>query len=94
MTYRALTIGDIDGLPLGRAGSNGIPCGWSSRCTGSRRSRGARRDPAYAFTLLEATQGDTDAATLSRREALAREPRLRAEAESEPLLAPLLRAAP
>ena len=44
----------------------------------------------YAFALLEATQGDTDAARLSLREALSREPRLRAEAEKEPLLAPIL----
>jgi hypothetical protein len=44
----------------------------------------------YAFALLEATQGDTVAAALSLREAFAREPRLRAEAQKEPLLAPLL----
>jgi mannose-6-phosphate isomerase-like protein (cupin superfamily) len=44
----------------------------------------------YGFALLEATQGDTDAARASLREALAREPRLRAEARDEPLLAPLL----
>jgi hypothetical protein len=44
----------------------------------------------YAFALLEATQGDMPAAAFSLREALAREPRLRAEAENEPLLAPLL----
>ncbi len=44
----------------------------------------------YAFALLEAAQGDLDAALLSLREALAREPRLRAEALREPELAPLL----
>lgn len=44
----------------------------------------------YAFALLEAAQGNTDDATLSLREAIAREPRLRAEAEAEPSLAPFL----
>ena len=45
----------------------------------------------FAFALLEATQGDTESAALSLREALAREPALREEAEKEPLLAPLLK---
>jgi hypothetical protein len=44
----------------------------------------------YAFALLEAAQGDAIAAAFSLREALTREPRLRAEAETEPSLAPLL----
>jgi mannose-6-phosphate isomerase-like protein (cupin superfamily) len=44
----------------------------------------------YAFALLEATQGDMRSAALSLREALSREPRLRAEAEKEPTLQPLL----
>ena len=43
----------------------------------------------YGFALLEATQGDTEAARASLREAIAREPRLAAEAENEPLLASL-----
>jgi hypothetical protein len=45
----------------------------------------------YAFALLEATQGDMNAAALSLREAIAREPRLRAEAAKEPVLAPILK---
>ena len=40
----------------------------------------------YGFALLEATQGDMEAARASLREAIAREPRLAAEAENEPLL--------
>jgi mannose-6-phosphate isomerase-like protein (cupin superfamily) len=40
----------------------------------------------YAFALLEATQGDTEAAAASLAEAIRREPRLREEAAAEPLL--------
>jgi mannose-6-phosphate isomerase-like protein (cupin superfamily) len=44
----------------------------------------------YAFALLEATQGNLIDAAFSLREALTREPRLRAEAAGEPALALLL----
>jgi mannose-6-phosphate isomerase-like protein (cupin superfamily) len=44
----------------------------------------------YGFALLEATQGDSESARASLAEAIAREPRLREEAEREPRLAPLL----
>jgi mannose-6-phosphate isomerase-like protein (cupin superfamily) len=44
----------------------------------------------YAFALLEATQGNLSDAAFSLREALAREPRLHAQAATEPTLAPLL----
>jgi mannose-6-phosphate isomerase-like protein (cupin superfamily) len=40
----------------------------------------------YGFALLEATQGDTDAARASLAEAISRDPRLREEADREPLL--------
>jgi hypothetical protein len=44
----------------------------------------------YGFALLEAAQDNPIGAALSLREALAREPRLRAEAAGEPTLASLL----
>jgi mannose-6-phosphate isomerase-like protein (cupin superfamily) len=44
----------------------------------------------YGFALLEAAQDNPIDAAFSLREALAREPRLRAEAATEPSLAPLL----
>jgi mannose-6-phosphate isomerase-like protein (cupin superfamily) len=40
----------------------------------------------YGFALLEATQGDTDSARASLAEAISRDPRLREEADREPLL--------
>jgi mannose-6-phosphate isomerase-like protein (cupin superfamily) len=40
----------------------------------------------YGFALLEATQGDTEAARASLAEAISRDPRLREEADREPLL--------
>ena len=40
----------------------------------------------YAFALLEATQGDTEAAAASLAEAIRREPRLRDEAGRDALL--------
>jgi len=40
----------------------------------------------YGFALLEASQGDVDSARASLREAIAREPRLRDDADREPLL--------
>jgi mannose-6-phosphate isomerase-like protein (cupin superfamily) len=40
----------------------------------------------YGFALLEATQGDTESARASLAEAIARDPRLREEADREPLL--------
>ena len=40
----------------------------------------------YGFALLEATQGDTESARASLAEAVARDPRLREEADREPLL--------
>jgi len=40
----------------------------------------------YGFALLEAAQGDIDSARASLAEAISREPRLREEADREPLL--------
>ena len=40
----------------------------------------------YGFALLEATEGGTDSARASLAEAISREPRLREEADREPLL--------